>query len=90
MTYSHTANAALPSAMHRFTAEFGMGSGGTNALLPPGKLVGVRGHATPSPNLVIPSRLVSCEVKLTTEYCYCVVKRALVLYDQATRAISTG
>jgi hypothetical protein len=24
--------------MHRFTAEFGMGSGGSNALLPPGKL----------------------------------------------------
>ena len=28
---------ALPSAMHRFTSEFGMGSGGTSALLPPGK-----------------------------------------------------
>ena len=24
--------------MHRFTSEFGMGSGGTNALWPPGKL----------------------------------------------------
>jgi len=23
--------------MHRFTSEFGMGSGGSNALLPPGK-----------------------------------------------------
>ena len=30
----------LPSAMHHFTAEFGMGSGGTNALMPPGKLAG--------------------------------------------------
>tara|TARA_Y100001936_G_C15524094_1_gene384303 strand:- start:136 stop:279 length:144 start_codon:yes stop_codon:yes gene_type:complete len=29
----------LPSAMHRFTSEFGMGSGGSNALLPPGKLL---------------------------------------------------
>ena len=29
---------ALPSAIRRFTSEFGMGSGGTNALLPPGKL----------------------------------------------------
>lgn len=30
-------NSALPSAMHRFTAEFGMGSGGSNALISPGK-----------------------------------------------------
>ena len=28
---------ALPSAMHRFTSEFGMGSGGANALWPPDK-----------------------------------------------------
>jgi hypothetical protein len=27
----------LPSALRRFTAEFGMGSGGTTALSPPGK-----------------------------------------------------
>ncbi len=27
----------LPSALRRFTAEFGMGSGGTTALLPPDK-----------------------------------------------------
>ena len=27
----------LPSALRRFTSEFGMGSGGTTALLPPGK-----------------------------------------------------
>ena len=26
----------LPSALRRFTSEFGMGSGGTTALLPPG------------------------------------------------------
>ena len=30
-------NPTLPSAMHHFTAEFGMGSGGSNALMPPGK-----------------------------------------------------
>jgi hypothetical protein len=44
VTYSHTGSPALPSAMLRFTAEFGMGSGGTKALLPPGKLaeLGVR------------------------------------------------
>ncbi len=29
----------LPSALRRFTSEFGMGSGGTTALLPPGKFV---------------------------------------------------
>ena len=38
VTYSHTANAALPSALVRFTSEFGMGSGGSIPLLPPGKL----------------------------------------------------
>ncbi len=27
----------LPSALRRFTSEFGMGSGGTTALSPPGK-----------------------------------------------------
>ncbi len=27
----------LPSALRRFTSEFGMGSGGTTALLPPDK-----------------------------------------------------
>ena len=39
MTYSHMGSPTLPSAMLRFTAEFGMGSGGSKALLPPGKLV---------------------------------------------------
>ena len=29
----------LSSAMSRFTSEFGMGSGGSNSLLPPDKLV---------------------------------------------------
>ena len=28
----------LSSALSRFTSEFGMGSGGSNTLLPPGKL----------------------------------------------------
>jgi hypothetical protein len=40
VTYSHMGTPTLPSAMHHFTAEFGMGSGGTNALMPPGKLAG--------------------------------------------------
>ena len=41
MTYSHMANATLPSAMCRFTSEFGMGSGGSNTLLSSGKPVGL-------------------------------------------------
>ena len=39
MSYSHMGTPTLPSALLRFTSEFGMGSGGTNALMPPGKLV---------------------------------------------------
>ena len=55
MTYSYMEALTLPSAMHRFTSEFGMGSGGSNALLSPGKLVGVawsyvRLHSLASPN----------------------------------------
>ena len=40
VTYSHMGNPTLPSAMYHFTAEFGMGSGGSNTLMPPGKLAG--------------------------------------------------
>ena len=50
VTYSHTGTPALPSAMHRFTSEFGMGSGGSNALLPPGKLLTER-----DPPMQVPS-----------------------------------
>ena len=32
------ANATLPSALQRFTSVFGMGTGGSTALLPPGKI----------------------------------------------------
>ena len=32
----------LPSALRRFTSEFGMGSGGTTALKPPGKFCFIR------------------------------------------------
>ncbi len=44
----------LPSALRRFTSEFGMGSGGTTALVPPGKSVSstrVLYHYTPPVNL---------------------------------------
>ncbi len=32
----------LPSALRRFTSEFGMGSGGTTALVPPGQILCAR------------------------------------------------
>ena len=35
--YSRMASATLPSSQLRFTSEFGMESGGSTALLPPGK-----------------------------------------------------
>ena len=38
---SHGENPALPSALSVFTSEFGMGSGGSRSLWPPGKLVHV-------------------------------------------------
>ena len=37
MSYSRIANATLPSPQLRFTSEFEMESGGSTALLPPGK-----------------------------------------------------
>ena len=39
VTYSRMAGATLPSAQLRFTSEFGMESGGSTTLLPPGKTV---------------------------------------------------
>ncbi len=33
MTYSHMGTPTLPSALLRFTSEFGMGSGGSTTLL---------------------------------------------------------
>ena len=39
MTYSHMGTPTLPSAMRCFTSEFGMESGGSNALLSSSKLV---------------------------------------------------
>lgn len=43
VSYFHTANAALSSALSGFTSEFGMVSGGSHLLWPPGKLVGRKG-----------------------------------------------
>ena len=38
VSYSRMVNATLSSALSRFTSVFGMGTGGSNSLLPPGKL----------------------------------------------------
>ena len=37
VTYSRIGTPTLPSALARFTSEFGKGSGGSTPLLPPGK-----------------------------------------------------
>ena len=39
MSYSHMANATLPSAQIGFTSEFGKGSGGSQVLWSPAQLV---------------------------------------------------
>ena len=41
MTYFHMNNATLSSALNRFTSEFGMGSGGSNLLWSPSKIVSI-------------------------------------------------
>ena len=85
--------------MLRFTAEFGMESGGSKALLPPGKLLGRRPGLLPAigssvKNCVLRSEIFrNHRVFANTQKCVGItvsLKRALVLYDQATRAISTG
>lgn len=42
---SHEENPILSSALNVFTSEFGMGSGGSRSLWPPGKLFGKRGQS---------------------------------------------
>lgn len=37
VSYFHMRNLTLSSAQYGFTSEFGMGSGGSHTLLPPGK-----------------------------------------------------
>ena len=78
VTYSHTANAALPSALARFTSEFGMESGGSTSLLPPGKGCEAANRLPRLFGKSIKSVVVSRRVN------------RLQLYDQASRAISTG
>ncbi len=61
----------LPSALRRFTSEFGMGSGGTTALVPPGQILFYQ-HVSPTYRLICiraenslnpPKHLRRCKVK---------------------------
>ena len=52
MYYSRMANATLPSSQLRFTSEFGMGSGGSTALLPPGNKLVQEQRLTVVPSLI--------------------------------------
>ena len=74
----------LPSALNVFTSEFGMGSGGSRSLLPPGKLVGASSQRSSMFNHN------SEKVLMQVSHTYVAPKNTLVLYGQASRAISTG
>ena len=81
MTYSHMAEATLPSAQNVFTSEFGMGSGGSRSLMPSGKK-GIR--------RVLFS---TCRVRYVNRFSrsnHHKQQNRLRLYGQASRAISTG
>src|SRR5476649_2324866 len=54
----------LPSALRRFTSEFGMGSGGTTAVLPPGKFCFI--HAASCHQWLSHSSLVAARTNLGT------------------------
>ena len=79
VTYSHMAKATLPSAQNVFTSEFGMGSGGSRPLLPPGKPVCVSHQDDRHAIWDDPSRRSVASTQTVW-----------VLYGQASRAISTG
>ena len=82
MTYSHMAEATLPSAQNVFTSEFGMGSGGSRSLMPSGKKV--------------PDSFAfdACRVRQSesNHAVHSTIERSnrLRLYGRASRAISTG
>ena len=73
----------LSSALSSFTSEFGMDSGGTHSLMSPGKLVWPNFNTSKkSAKFWINSNIV-CTNSFKTQ-------NTLVLYGQASRAISTG
>ena len=81
MTYSHMAEATLPSAQNVFTSEFGKGSGGSRSLKPSGKK-GIR-------EVLFSTRVAFEYVNRQIAYQPSSSNR-LRLYGQASRAISTG
>ena len=68
--------------MSCFTSEFGMGSGGSNSLLPPGKLFGIAFTRYSMFGLI--------ELALDIIGYPNNVQNVWALYGQASRAISTG
>jgi hypothetical protein len=96
----------LSSAMSRFTSEFGMGSGGTNSPLPPGKWFYETANYSASCFQRFKLQIFERKFgKLTSHVCVLLTstnKRlslellelhhpiTWVLYGQAARAISTG
>ena len=59
----------LPSALKRFTSEFGMGSGGSTSLWPPGKPVILFEHSRVSPSSI------QIQVRNTTSLSQRLIKR---------------
>ena len=71
----------LPSAMTRFTAEFGMGSGGSTSLWSPGNWFALR---------QVGRRVIAGVVGISDAVFAACRRRSFGLYGQAARAISTG
>lgn len=89
---SHGGNPVLSSALNVFTSEFGMGSGGSRSLWPPGKPFAERGirlstNAAPPHLAVVKSAgYVACHIPRSPG----LNQADRVLYGQASRSISTG
>ena len=77
MSYSRMANATLPSALPRFTSEFGMGSGGSTALWPPGKLLQ---SEKADVNNELPVGFAITELGSSSSICYKAQNTSWVLY----------
>ena len=63
VTYFHMGTPTLSSALNGFTSEFGMGSGGSRSLWPPGKTVGQFASTSANqPKKVTIQKLYNCAV----------------------------
>ena len=86
VSYSHMGSPTLPSALSSFTSEFGMGSGGSRSLWPPGK-------SARAPLLQNTRIRQVCKAGRANSHQHPAVgysQTAWVLYGQASRTISTG